>query len=102
MPLDPAMAKKAKTLTAPVAPILPRFLGLEDAVRYSALSKRRLKELALAGEIRYRRDIHDQRGKGDDGRWVFYRDSIDDWWDRQPGGDSMFEDIDRISLEVLS
>lgn len=73
------------SLTAAVEPIQPRWLRLADAVRYSGLSKARLKELAMAREIVGGQDAGDRRGGGD-GTWVFDRDSIDRWRLAQLGG----------------
>jgi hypothetical protein len=72
--------------TAAVEPIQPRWLRLTDAVRYSGLSKARLKELAMAREIVGGQDPGDRRGRDSEGTWIFDRDSIDRWRLAQLGG----------------
>lgn len=74
------------SLTAAVEPIKPRWLRLADAVRYSGLSKARLKELAMSREIVGGQDPGDRRGRASEGTWVFDRDSIDRWRLAQLGG----------------
>ncbi len=80
------------SITAAVEPIQPRWLRLADAVRYSGLSKGRLKELALAREIVGGQDAGDRRGGGE-GTWVFDRVSIDRWRADQLGGVATLGDL---------
>lgn len=94
------------TLTAAVEPIQPRWLRLADAVRYSGLSKARLKALAKAREIVGGPDPGDRRGCSEDrgdGTWVFDRDSIDRWRLAQlEGGLSLAHLADNLAIEVFT
>lgn len=54
---------------------------------YSALSKRRLIQLCLDGEILGYQDAGDRRGPKGDGVWIFDRVSIDSYHLRQSGQD---------------
>ena len=60
--------------------ILPRWLKLKEACRYSAIGKDRLKKLALAGEIIGYSDP--DSGRGD---WIFDRESLDQYRLNQAG-----------------
>jgi hypothetical protein len=94
--------RSAKTLTAAVEPIQPRWLRLADAVRYSGLSKGRLKELAQAREIVGGQDDGDRRGGGD-GTWIFDRLSLDRWRLGQLGGGMTIEQhADNLAGSVLA
>lgn len=66
-------------------PIIPRWLRLRDAAPYSALSPRRLIELARTGEVVGFLDDSNRRGKSQ-GEWIFDRESLDNYRQAQAGG----------------
>jgi len=68
-------------------PIPPRWLKASQATAYSALSKRRLIQLCVDGEIMGYQDSGDRRGPKGEGVWIFDRVSIDDYHLRQSGHD---------------
>ncbi|WP_449246666.1 hypothetical protein [Desulfarculus baarsii] len=94
------MRSTSAYLSASVEPIQPRWLRLADAVRYSGLSKRRLKELVKAGELIGGQDTGDLRGGGD-GTWVFDRLSIDQWRAGQLGEDTLRSVASTLAGSVL-
>lgn len=95
-----------KALAAAVEPIQPRWLRLADAVRYSGLSKARLKALAQAREIVGGPDPGDRRGCRDDrgdGTWIFDRLSLDRWRLGQLGGGMTIQhEAKTLAASVLS
>ena len=60
--------------------ISPRWLKLKEAIRYSAIGKNRLKQLAQGGEIVGFSDP--DSGRGD---WIFDRESLDQYRLNQAG-----------------
>lgn len=78
----------------------PRWLRAAQAVAYSALSKKRLVQLCLEGEIVGYQDAGDRRGPKGKGVWIFDRASIDAYHLRQSGQDQVATAAERLMARI--
>ena len=81
-------------------PDWPRWLKGAKASEYAAMSPTKLKELALAGKIRGGPDEHDRRGPKGEGVWLFDRDSIDAYRERQLDSGKVDAAVERLLRRV--
>lgn len=75
----------------------PRWLKLSQAATYSAMSRSRLRELIVAGEVRGYQDQHDRRGPKGEGVWTVDRLSLDAYHERQMGRDAVAAAVARVA-----